>query len=113
MPAAYSYVFMNPSINWMYEGEPEPTLNNRKMYQPRGKILGGSSSINGMGFIRPHPALFDEWVKQGARGWSFEDVLPYFKTLETWTGEKTNFVELMALYMSKKAILTALIMLLL
>jgi choline dehydrogenase len=86
MPAAYSYAFMNPAINWMYQGEPEPTLNNRKMYQPRGKVLGGSSSINGMGFLRPHPALFDKWVKQGAKGWSFEDVLPYFKKLETWHG---------------------------
>ena len=87
MPAAYSYAFMNPALNWMYEGEPEPTLNNRKMYQPRGKVLGGSSSINGMGFLRPHPALFDKWVQHGATGWSFDEVLPYFKKLETWHGE--------------------------
>ena len=86
MPAAYSYAFMNPAINWMYEGEPEPTLKNRKMYQPRGKVLGGSSSINGMGFLRPHPAIFDQWIAQGATGWSFDDVLPYFKKLETWKG---------------------------
>ena len=86
MPAAYSYVFMNPKANWMYEGEPEPTLNNRKMYQPRGKILGGSSAINGMGYLRPHPAVFDEWVSQGATGWSFDDVLPFFKKLENWHG---------------------------
>ncbi len=91
MPAAYSYVFMNPSVNWMYEGEAEPTLKNRKMYQPRGKILGGSSAINGMGFVRPHPALFDEWVKHGAQGWSFEEVLPFFKKLETWTGNPSPF----------------------
>ena len=87
MPAAYGYVFMNPSFNWMYEGEPEPTLNNRKMYQPRGKVLGGSSAINGMGFQRPHPALFDNWVEAGATGWDFKDVLPYFKKLETWNGQ--------------------------
>ncbi len=91
MPAAYSYAFMNPSINWMYEGEAEPTLNNRRMYQPRGKVLGGSSSINGMGFVRPHPALFDEWVTQGAEGWSFKEVLPYFKKLETWTGTPNSY----------------------
>lgn len=86
MPAAYSYVFMNPKVNWMYEGEPEPTLKNRKMYQPRGKTLGGSSAINGMGYLRPHPALFAEWVARGATGWSFTDVLPFFKKMETWRG---------------------------
>ncbi len=86
MPAAYSYVFQNPKVNWMYEGEPEPELNGRRMYQPRGKVLGGSSAINGMGFLRPQPALFDQWVAQGAAGWSFDDVLPYFKKLETWHG---------------------------
>ncbi len=91
MPAAYGYAFMNPSINWMYEGEPEPTLNNRKMYQPRGKLLGGSSSINGMGFVRPHYALFDEWIKHGAQGWSYDEVLPYFKKLETWTGVPNQY----------------------
>jgi choline dehydrogenase len=90
MPAAYGYVFMNPSFNWMYEGEPEPTLKNRKMYQPRGKVLGGSSSINGIGYLRPHPAVFDRWVEHGAKGWSFEDVLPYFKKLETWHGKPNS-----------------------
>jgi len=87
MPAAYSYVFMNPAVNWMYEGEPEPTLKNRTMYQPRGKVLGGSSSINGMGYLRPHPAVFDRWTEHGATGWTFEDLLPYFKKLETWHGK--------------------------
>lgn len=86
MPAAYGYAFMNPTINWMYQGEPEPTLKNRKMYQPRGKVLGGSSSINGIGYLRPHPAVFDRWAEHGARGWSFSDLLPYFKKLETWHG---------------------------
>ena len=87
MPAAYGYVFTNPTVNWMYEGEPEPALRNRKMYQPRGKLLGGSSSINGMGYLRPHPAVFDRWTERGAAGWSFEEVLPYFKKMETWHGK--------------------------
>ena len=87
MPAAYGHVFMNPAVNWMYEGEPEPGLNQRKLYQPRGKVLGGSSAINGMGYLRPHPGVFDRWTEHGAKGWSFEDVLPYFKKLETWHGK--------------------------
>lgn len=86
MPAAYSYVFRNPATNWMYEGEPEPTLNGRRMYQPRGKVLGGSSAINGMGYLRPHPALFDRWVAEGAEGWGWNEVLPFFKRLENWRG---------------------------
>jgi choline dehydrogenase len=90
MPAAYGYGFMNPSINWMYRGEPEPGLKNRTMYQPRGKVLGGSSCINGMGWLRPHPGVFDRWTERGAAGWSFDDVLPYFKKLETWTGKPSD-----------------------
>ncbi len=90
MPAAYGYAFLNPAINWKYEGEPEPHLKGRRMYQPRGKVLGGSSAINGMGFLRPHPALFDAWVHAGAAGWAFGDVLPYFKRLETWHGTPSD-----------------------
>ena len=90
MPAAYGYAFLNPAINWKYQGEPEPTLNNRRMYQPRGKVLGGSSAINGMGYLRPHPAVFDAWVKAGAEGWGYDDVLPFFKKLETWHGTPSD-----------------------
>jgi choline dehydrogenase len=90
MPAAYSYVFKNPTANWMYEGEPEPTLRNRRMFQPRGKLLGGSSAINGMGYLRPHPGVFAEWVAQGATGWSFDDVLPFFKKMESWKGKPSS-----------------------
>ena len=90
MPAAYSYVFQNPAVNWLYEGEPEPHLKGRRMYQPRGKVLGGSSAINGMGFLRPHPKLFDAWVAAGADGWGWNDVLPWFKRLETWHGTPSD-----------------------
>jgi choline dehydrogenase len=86
MPSAYDYLFKNPQFNWCYQGEPEPHLNGRRMYQPRGKVLGGSSGINGLGFIRGHPLDFERWVRQGATGWSYREVLPYFRRSETWDG---------------------------
>lgn len=91
MPAAFDNVWRNPRYNWMYEGEPEPTLHNRKLFQPRGKVLGGSSAINGMCFIRGHALDFERWVGQGAHGWSWREVLPYFKRLETWEGGETLY----------------------
>jgi len=84
VPSAFDYVWRNPKYNWMYEGEAEPTLYNRRLFQPRGKVLGGSSAINGMCFIRGHALDFERWVNEGATGWSFKEVLPYFKRLETW-----------------------------
>jgi len=86
MPSAYGYAYRNPKLNWGYYGEPEPSLNMRKMYQPRGRVLGGSSAVNGMGFVRAHPAIFRKWVSLGCDGWGPEDVLPYYKRLETWHG---------------------------
>lgn len=91
MPAAFDRVWRNPKFNWMYEGEPEPTLNNRRIFQPRGKVLGGSSSINGMAFIRGHALDFERWVGQGAAGWSWNEVLPYFKRMETWKGGESEY----------------------
>ncbi len=91
MPAAFDHVWRNPKYNWMYEGEPEPTLNNRRVFQPRGKVLGGSSSINGMVFLRGHALDFERWVSEGASGWSWREVLPYFKKLETWEGGETEY----------------------
>jgi choline dehydrogenase len=86
MPSGYDYLFKNPRFNWCYEGEPEPHLGGRRMYQPRGKLLGGSSGINGLGFIRGHPLDFERWASQGAQGWSYREVLPYFRRSETWKG---------------------------
>lgn len=71
----------NP-MNWSYWTEPQKGLNNRKLYWPRGKVLGGSSAINGMIYIRGHQRDYDEWAQLGCSGWSFDDVLPYFKKLE-------------------------------
>ena len=91
MPSAYDYLFKNPRFNWLYEGEPEPQLNGRRMYQPRGKVLGGSSGINGLGFIRGHPLDFERWASQGAAGWSYREVLPYFRRSETWVGGANQY----------------------
>jgi choline dehydrogenase len=91
MPSAYGYAYRNSATTWLYYGEPEPALNHRRLYQPRGKALGGSSAVNGLGFLRPHPAVFDRWVGCGAPGWSFPEVLPYYKRLETWHGPPSDY----------------------
>ncbi len=72
----------NSKLNWQFETVPQKNLDNRKLYQPRGKTLGGSSSINGMIFLRGHPQDYDRWAQEGASGWSYSDVLPYFKRFE-------------------------------
>ena len=77
--------------NWSYETVPQPGLNGRKGYQPRGKALGGSSSINGMVYVRGHPRDFDTRAEMGAEGWSFADVLPYFIRQESWHGGHSDW----------------------
>jgi choline dehydrogenase len=73
----------NDKFNWYYESEPEPYMNNRRMYCPRGRVIGGSSSINGMVYIRGHARDYDRWAQSGLTGWSYADVLPYFRKAET------------------------------
>jgi len=82
MPSALSIPMNNPKYNWFYHTEPEPHLNGRRMHTPRGKVLGGSSSINGLVYIRGNALDFDGWAAQGAAGWSYSDVLPYFRRAE-------------------------------
>jgi choline dehydrogenase len=82
VPMASSRLFANPRVNWMYESEPEPELGGRSLYQPRGKVLGGTSSINGMVYMRGNPADYDEWRQRGCTGWDWDSVLPYFKKAE-------------------------------
>lgn len=84
MPGALSYPMNMPFYDWEYQTEPEPNLANRKLAQPRGKVMGGSSSINGMVYVRGHARDFDHWQDQGADGWSYADVLPYYKRMENW-----------------------------
>ena len=82
IPLGYGKLFTNPKVNWLYTSELEPELNNRRIIQPRGKVLGGSSSINGLLYVRGQPADFDHWRQLGNSGWSFDDVLPYFRRAE-------------------------------
>ncbi|MDR6952142.1 choline dehydrogenase [Ancylobacter sp. 3268] len=83
MPSALSIPMNMARYNWMYESDPEPGLGGRRMHCPRGKVLGGSSSINGLVYVRGNPADFDGWQEQGAQGWSYADVLPYFRRAES------------------------------
>ncbi len=82
VPMGYPMLFTNPKVNWMFESEPEAELGGRRMYQPRGKVLGGTSSINGMLYIRGHAQDYDIWRQKGCVGWSYDDVLPYFRKAE-------------------------------
>src|SRR5262247_3771521 len=82
IPLGYGKLFANPKVNWLYSSEPEPELNDRRIIQPRGKVLGGSSSINGLLYIRGQHEDFDHWRQLGNAGWSFADVLPYFRRAE-------------------------------
>src|ERR1700760_4439234 len=85
MPTALSIPMNMPKYNWFYHTEPEPGLGGRSLHTPRGKVLGGSSSINGLVYIRGNPLDFDRWEQEGARGWSYRDVLPYFRRAEART----------------------------
>ncbi len=85
MPSALSYPMNMPKYDWGYRSEPEPHLGGRQLATPRGKVIGGSSSINGMVFVRGNPMDYEGWKHSGATGWGYADVLPYFKRME-----KTN-----------------------
>ncbi|WP_375689330.1 choline dehydrogenase [Pseudooceanicola sp. LIPI14-2-Ac024] len=84
MPGALSYPMNMARYDWGYQSEPEPRLGNRRLATPRGKVIGGSSSINGMVYVRGHARDFDTWAEMGADGWAYADVLPYYKRMETW-----------------------------
>lgn len=82
MPLGYGKTFFDPAVNWNYKAEPDPGLAGNADHWPRGKVLGGSSSINAMVWIRGNPADYDEWRELGNPGWGFSDLLPYFKAIE-------------------------------
>jgi choline dehydrogenase len=84
MPAALSIPMNMKRYNWGYESEPEPHLGGRRLHCPRGKVLGGSSSINGLVYVRGNPLDFDRWEEEGAAGWGYRHVLPYFRRAEGW-----------------------------
>jgi choline dehydrogenase len=82
VPLGYGKLFKEKTVNWMYQTEPEPGLNGRQVFQPRGKVLGGSSSINGLLYVRGQHEDYDRWRQRGNAGWGYEDVLPYFRKAE-------------------------------
>ena len=91
MPSALLYTMHDPKINWKYYSEPEPFLNNRKIFCPRGKMIGGCSSHNGMVYVRGHAQDFNRWAQKGLTKWSYKHVLPYFKKLETWSEGENKY----------------------
>jgi choline dehydrogenase len=91
VPFGYLYTYYNKTCNWMYYAQPETALGGRAVYCPRGKVQGGSGSINALIYIRGQRSDFSNWVKNGASGWSFEEVLPYFKKLESHPLGDTNY----------------------
>ena len=82
IPMGYAKLYANPDVNWCFSSEPEPELNGRRLFQPRGKVLGGTGSINGMIYVRGQPEDYDSWKASGCEGWGFDDVMPYFKKCE-------------------------------
>jgi choline dehydrogenase len=84
VPAGALHLRANPLVNWNYYAEPEAEIGNRSLHWPRGRVLGGTSSINGMLYVRGNPADYDGWAQMGCRGWSYADVLPYFKKSERY-----------------------------
>ena len=91
MPGGVTRLLNSPRYNWCYRTEPEPHLNDRTIFWPRGKVLGGSSSINGMAHVRGHALDYEGWVARGNTGWSYAEVLPYFKRSETWLGPASDY----------------------
>ena len=86
IPSGYARLFRSGKYDWHLATESEPALNGRAIRWPRGRVLGGSGSINGLVFLRGSPRDFDRWAQVGARGWSYADVLPYFRRIEHWAG---------------------------
>ena len=79
IPLGFAKTYVDPRVNWKFESAPQPQLGNRRIYAPRGKTLGGSSSINGMVYMRGHPRDYDDWRQRGCEGWDWDSVLPFFK----------------------------------
>ncbi len=86
IPVGSARLITNPAANWLYSAEPEANTNGRRIPVPRGKLLGGSSSINGMAFVRGQSQDFDTWAQMGNQGWSYEEVLPFFRRMESYEG---------------------------
>src|SRR5499427_6069980 len=91
IPAGFMKLLDHPTLTWGFKAEADPGTNGRAIPYPRGRVLGGSSSINGLIYIRGQPEDFDHWSQLGNRGWGWDDVLPYFKSAESWEGGEDEF----------------------
>ena len=91
IPIGFAKLINNPAANWLYTSEPEANTNGRKLPVPRGRLLGGSSAINGMAFVRGQARDFDTWAQMGNQGWSYDDVLPFFRRMESYEGGDDAF----------------------
>jgi choline dehydrogenase len=91
IPLGYHKLYTHPGYNWKFESEPIAGLNNRTSYQPRGKMLGGTSSLNGMIYMRGTPADYDDWRQRGCQGWDWASVLPYFRKAENQERGESEF----------------------
>ncbi|HUN39571.1 MAG TPA: GMC family oxidoreductase N-terminal domain-containing protein [Acetobacteraceae bacterium] len=87
VPAGFIKLLDHPTLTWGFHAEPDPGTNGRAILYPRGRVLGGSSSINGLIYVRSQPEDYDHWAQLGNRGWSWDDVLPYFRKAENWEGQ--------------------------
>jgi choline dehydrogenase len=86
IPAGFARLYASGKYDWRFHTEPEPGLDGRSIHWPRGKVVGGSGAVNGLVYLRGSPRDYDRWSQSGARGWGYDDVLPYFKRMETWSG---------------------------
>lgn len=106
MPSALNIPLNMARFDWRYYTEPEPNLNNRRLHTPRGKVLGGSSSINGLVYVRGNALDFERWESQGAAGWGYQDVLPYFRRAEAYAGEADEYRGVEGKLCTRKGLLT-------
>ena len=90
VPAGFMKMLDHPTLTWGYHAEPDPGTAGRAILYPRGRVLGGSSSINGLIYIRGQPEDFNHWAQLGNRGWSWDEVLPFFKRAENWEGGESE-----------------------
>ena len=90
IPAGFARLYASGKYDWRFHTEAEPGLDGRSIHWPRGKVVGGSGAVNGLVFLRGSPRDYDRWAQSGARGWAYDDVLPYFRRMETWSGEPSE-----------------------
>lgn len=91
IPMGFARLYVTKKFDWNYQTEAEPELHGRQVYWPRGRVIGGSGSVNGLVFLRGSPRDYDRWAQSGARGWSYDDCLPAFRKLETFAGPESRF----------------------